>query len=62
MNFNIEIVFETNGIDNTKPSNKAYLKRLNRNKTLVEFPIYIKLRECKVGETFTDAGKYIFSQ
>jgi hypothetical protein len=31
---------------------------MGSNSTSVEFPIFIQLRECDVGEQFTDSGKY----
>ena len=58
-NFLIEIVFETDGIDNTKPSNKEYLKQLSNNASKIDFPLYVELRECEVGESFTEGGKCV---
>jgi hypothetical protein len=53
----IGLTIETDAIDMTKPANKEYLKSLSSNSTSIEFPLFIKLRECNIGEQFTDSGK-----
>jgi hypothetical protein len=56
----IEILFETAGIDVSKPSNKAYLASLNgdsSNSTTITLPYMVELRECLSGESFGDSGK-----
>lgn len=50
-----KVVFQTDGIDQTKPSNKEYLAApeiLDAN-----FNLNISLRECAVGEKFSDKGR-----
>ena len=53
----VEILFETDGIDETKLSNQEYLNSLNDGNNQIIFPIYIQLRECEVGEAFSTSGK-----
>ena len=48
-------MFETDGIDNTKLSNQAYLNSTNNSQ--VDFAVYVSLRDCEVGESFGDDGK-----
>ena len=48
--------FETDAIDNAKPANKEYIAATGLSS--VGFPLYLKLRECEVGEQFTDSGRY----
>ncbi|CDW87056.1 UNKNOWN [Stylonychia lemnae] len=50
------LVFTTDGIDIKKKSNKDYLAK-QATSTDIDFKVDVKLRECKVGEQFTIAGK-----
>eukprot|EP00347_Sterkiella_histriomuscorum_P008156 403346168 len=53
-----QLVFNTqDGIDKTKPSNKEYLETVLKNEEEISFKFEINLRECAVGEQFTDSGK-----
>jgi predicted outer membrane repeat protein len=51
-----ELSFSTNGIDSSTPSNAAYLLSKGTTSTDIEFSI--SLRECILGETFTDSGAW----
>lgn len=53
--YNYSIIFTTDGIDKSKQSNKQYMTSINT--TDITFDMLIDLRECAVGEQFTDAGK-----
>jgi hypothetical protein len=60
MIYYLEVLFETNGIDTSKPSNAEYLTSLNvngTNATTITFPYLVELRECLAGESFGDSGK-----
>ena len=46
---------ETTAIDQTKKSNREYLATLTED--AINFPLYMQLRECEVGEAFSKAGK-----
>mmetsp|Transcript_20833 Transcript_20833/g.19876 ORF Transcript_20833/g.19876 Transcript_20833/m.19876 type:complete len:430 (-) Transcript_20833:2711-4000(-) len=48
-----KIVFETDGIDVNKPSNKKYLLETEDNATSINFQTVIDVRECIEGESFT---------
>ena len=48
-------MLETTAIDETKPSNKEYLETLAED--AINFPLYMELRECDIGESFSEAGK-----
>ena len=50
-----KLLIETDYIDSKIPSNAAYMKEAGLN--VINFPIDIGLRECEIGEEFTDAGK-----
>ena len=50
-----EIKIESDSIDTSIPSNKAYME--SNDLSQIDFPIQIDLRECNIGEEFTDAGK-----
>ena len=53
----IGIVFETNAIDNSKPANKKYFESIGLSG--VGFPLTIELRNCEIGEQFTDSGRCV---
>ncbi|CDW88760.1 UNKNOWN [Stylonychia lemnae] len=46
----------SDGIDPDKPANKELLLQQSQNSTIIDFDLNISLRECQVGEKFTDAG------
>eukprot|EP00347_Sterkiella_histriomuscorum_P009615 403340531 len=49
-----QIIFDTDGIDQKKPSNQEYLQ--SQNTTQAQFDYNIQLRECAVGEKFSEKG------
>ncbi|CDW85402.1 UNKNOWN [Stylonychia lemnae] len=55
---NYQLSFNSDGIDPDKPANKDSLNQSAQNSTAAvpEFDLKIGLRECQVGEKFTDAG------
>ncbi len=57
--YNYSLKFETNGIDGSKPSNIAYMQSINSTSAVADFQVSVQLRECEVGEQFTDAGKCV---
>ncbi|CDW85822.1 UNKNOWN [Stylonychia lemnae] len=52
-----QMIFSTNGIDLNKQSNKNLLTKTNT--TELDLKIAINLRQCKIGEQFTSAGKCV---
>ncbi|CDW77647.1 UNKNOWN [Stylonychia lemnae] len=50
-----QIVFYTDGIDNSKPANRQYLQQSN-NEEKQSFNLNVELRECQIGEKFSDKG------
>ncbi len=56
--YSYTIRFETDGIDETKPSNQQYLAEIAAsNQTSINFETRIELRECSVGEAYLISGK-----
>eukprot|EP00347_Sterkiella_histriomuscorum_P009701 403340212 len=49
--------FVSEGIDNSKPANVEYLETVSKNSSeIIEFTVSLNLRECAVGEKFSDSG------
>ncbi|CDW90149.1 UNKNOWN [Stylonychia lemnae] len=53
--YSYSIVFDTDGIDNSKPANKQQLYQSN-NEEKSNFNLNVELRECQIGEKFSDQG------
>ncbi|CDW82348.1 UNKNOWN [Stylonychia lemnae] len=53
---NYQLSFASDGIDPDKPANKDPIIQSALNSTAIDFDLNISLRECQVGEKFTDAG------
>ena len=51
------MVFETDAIDNSKPANKQYLEEIGLSS--IGFPLLVELRDCEIGEQFTDSGRCV---
>ena len=52
---NHQLIFTTNGIDTSKPSNKVYKEQSGI--TEIDFTLHVELRKCKPGEYFSTSGK-----
>jgi hypothetical protein len=50
-----KINFDGDGIDETKVANKDYMN--TTNVTSIDYSLYVNLRDCEVGEYFTESGQ-----
>ena len=53
--YSYQVVFSTDGIDLTKASNKQYATKNNMTSG-INFDMNISLRDCDVGEYYSNAG------
>lgn len=60
--YSYSLSFTSEGIDNTKPANKEYIKQTQSSSgssnadTSIDFEALIQLRDCEIGESFTTSG------
>jgi hypothetical protein len=56
--YKYRLAFLSSGIDENLPVNKQFIK--TQNSSSIEFDFFLELRECIVGEYFTQVGKCIY--